>query len=72
MGRPRKYLTIEEILDLVLPLIQKRTEVQVPSFNQWASKVRDEIRVNPRVQMKEGRWREWTTSGTTTSEETAD
>lgn len=69
MGRPRKYLRLDEILDLVLPLIPTRTKLEVPSFNQWASKLRAEIKANPRVQMKESRWRKWSDDRSFISEE---
>jgi len=56
MGKPK--LTLDEILDIVLPMI-KQGQVEVPSFKDWVSNVRQEIRVNPRVQMKDSRRRNW-------------
>lgn len=67
MGRPKKHLTLDEILDIVIPMLPNNKQESL-SFNDWTNKVITEIRANPRVQLKESRWTDWTTSGTTTSE----
>jgi hypothetical protein len=56
MDKPK--LTLDEILDIVLPMI-KQGEIKVPRFEDWVSDVSKEIRSNPRVQIKESRWRNW-------------
>ncbi|CAB4135571.1 hypothetical protein UFOVP285_61 [uncultured Caudovirales phage] len=57
MGRPKKYLTLDEILDIVLPMI-RQGEVRVPRFEDWVSNVRQEIKREPFY--KGGRYRPWT------------
>ena len=57
MARPKKYLTLDEILDIVLPMI-KQGAVRVPSFKDWVSDVREDIKREPFY--KGGRYRPWT------------
>ena len=45
MGKPKK-LTLDEILDIVLPMI-KQGEVRVPSFKDWVRDIRKDIRREP-------------------------
>jgi hypothetical protein len=56
MGRPKKYLTLDEILDIVLPMI-RQGEVIVPSFKDWVNDVRKDIKREPFY--KGGRYRPW-------------
>ena len=49
-------LTLDEILDTVLPMI-KQGEVRVPSFKDWVSSVRKDIKREPFY--KGGRYRPW-------------
>jgi hypothetical protein len=56
MGRPKKYLTLDEILDIVLPMI-RQGEVRVPRFEDWVNNVRQEIKREPFY--KGGRYRPW-------------
>jgi hypothetical protein len=56
MGRPKKYLTLDEILDIVLPMI-RQGEVIVPSFKDWVSDIRKDIKREPFY--KGGRYRPW-------------
>jgi len=55
MDKPK--LTLDEILDIVLPMI-KQSQVEVPSFKDWVSNVRQEIKREPFY--KGGRYRPWT------------
>lgn len=57
MGRPKKYLTLDEILDIVLPMI-KQGEVRVPRFKDWVNNVRQEIKREPFY--KGTKYRPWT------------
>jgi hypothetical protein len=54
MDKPK--LTLDEILDIVLPMI-KQNEIEVPSFKDWVSNVRKDIKREPFY--KGGRYRPW-------------
>jgi hypothetical protein len=56
MAKPKKYLTLDEILDIVLPMI-RQGEVIVPSFKDWVSNVRKDIKREPFY--KGNRYRPW-------------
>jgi hypothetical protein len=55
MDKPK--LTLDEILDIVLPMI-RQDEIKVPRFKDWVKDVRKEIKREPFY--KGGRYRPWT------------
>jgi hypothetical protein len=47
----RRRFTVKEIVDLTLPLLPQKTEVQVPSFAEWVDQIRKDNKRLPRVRI---------------------
>jgi hypothetical protein len=46
-----RKLTIKEIVDLTLPLLPQKTEIQVPSFIQWVDQIKKDSKNLPNVRI---------------------
>jgi hypothetical protein len=47
----KRRFTVKEIVDLTLPLLPKKTEIQVPSFIKWVDQIKQDNKRLPRVRI---------------------
>jgi hypothetical protein len=47
----KRRLTVKEIVDLTLPLLPQKTDLEVPSFIQWVDQIKQENKHLPRVRI---------------------
>lgn len=47
----KRRFTVQEIVDLTLPLLPHKTEVKVPSFIDWVDQIKQDNKRLPRVRI---------------------
>ena len=47
----KRRFTVKEIVDLTLPLLPQKTDIEIPSFTQWVDQIKQDNKHLPRVRI---------------------
>ena len=55
----KRRFTVKEIVDLTLPLLPQKNEIQVPSFIDWVDQIKQDNKHLPRVRIYRNKNANW-------------